>query len=62
MRLENWRVLGFSSDMICSRQSITGEEAICDYFISQSGNEALYGGDDAAVVKEWRDFASTVTK
>ena len=44
------------------RQSIVGEPAICDYFIAKSGDKTLLGGDDAETVKEWREFATTLTK
>lgn len=44
------------------RESIVGENAICDFFIKNGKAEALYGGDAAAVVQEWRDYATTVTK
>ena len=43
-------------------QSIVGEPAICDYFIAKSGDKTLLGGDDAETVKEWREFATTLTK
>lgn len=45
-----------------ARQSIVGEPAICDYFISKSSDKSLLGGEDAETVKEWRDFATTITK
>ena len=44
------------------RESIVGQESICDHFISKSSNQDLLGGDDADLVKEWRDLAATVTK
>ena len=44
------------------RQSIVGEPTICDYFIAKSGDKTLLGGDDAETVKEWREFATTLTK
>lgn len=48
-------------DLLC-RESIVGENAICDFFIKNGKAEALYGGENAALVQEWRDYASTITK
>lgn len=48
--------------MLTSSQSIVGENAICDYFIANGKAEALLGGEAADVVKEWREYASTITK
>lgn len=39
-----------------------GENAIADYFIANGKADALLGGADAELVKEWRNFASTITK
>lgn len=47
---------------LSSRNTITGEDTICDYFISKCSDQALLGGDDAATVKEWRQIAASVTK
>ena len=47
---------------LSSRESIIGQDAICDHFISKSSNQDLLGGDAAALVKEWRDLAATITK
>lgn len=44
------------------RNSIVGEDAICDYFISKCADQSLLGGDEASLVKEWRDIAASVTK
>lgn len=54
-----WDLLTTSSRY---RQSIVGEPAICDYFISKSSDKTLLGGEDAETVKEWREFATTITK
>ena len=43
-------------------ESIVGQDSICDHFISKSSNQDLLGGDDAGLVKEWRDLAATITK
>lgn len=44
------------------RNTISGEQAICDYFISKCADKTLLGGDDAATVQEWREVAASVTK
>ena len=47
---------------VSPRESIVGQDSICDHFISKSSNQDLLGGDDAGLVKEWRDLAATITK
>ena len=62
MFVEGWRV-GENDDFSSSRRTtITGEDAICDYFVSKCSNQSLLGGDDAATVKEWRQIAASITK
>ena len=44
------------------RNSISGEQAICDYFISKCADKALLGGEESATVQEWREIAASITK
>ena len=53
--------LGIYDHLRC-RNSIVGQDAICDYFISKCADQSLLGGDESSLVKEWRDIAASVTK
>ena len=53
--------LGIYDNLRC-RNSIVGQDAICDYFISKCADQSLLGGDESSLVKEWRDIAASVTK
>ena len=62
MSVEGWRVGENENFLLPRRTTITGEDSICDYFISKCSDQSLLGGDDAATVKEWRQIATSITK